>query len=212
MTVKTMTIQVEGHTLTFFHQRSPDWTHPYAWEGRGTLKTSGCGIFALCHAAEWLTGNRQDPEYWADFSCACGGRGDDGTDRPQLLHGLMVSGRNRELGFSYVEDGLRNDTDVLYDLLAEGKAAALCNLRPGHIVVLVAAREANGVRQVLAIDSHTESIDPRVRNEVTEVIPGTEITYPVENADGVTVGSETGYAAYWARLSTVRDFNILHII
>lgn len=203
-------ILVNGRKLTFFNQRNRGWTHPYAYENQGTLSSAGCGIFSLCHAAQWLTGHVQAPEKWANFSCANGGRGDDGTDRPALLHALMATGMNTLLGFRYEEDGLRNDVDFLYTFLLNGEGAALCNLRVGHIVTLIAARQHNGMRQVLAIDSYSESADARVRDHVYEVIPGSEVTYAVTNAQGVPVGMGTSYAAYWVDAALPRDFNLLY--
>lgn len=205
-------IQLEGRKITFFNQRNRDWTHPYAYQNTETLSSAGCGIFSLCHCAQWLTGDVQIPEKWADFSCANGGRGDDGTDRPALLHALMTTGMNTRLGFRYEEDGLRNDLDTLYDMLLRGEGVAMCNLRVGHIVSLVAAREKNGIRQVLAIDSYSESASEKVRDHVLEVIPGSEIVYPVKNAQGLVVGESTAYAAFWVEASLPRDFNLLHRI
>lgn len=203
-------ILVNGRKLTFFNQRNRGWTHPYAYENQGTLASAGCGIFSLCHAAQWLTGHVQAPEKWANFSCANGGRGDDGTDRPALLHALMVTGMNTLLGFRYEEDGLRNDVDSLYGFLLNGEGVALCNLRVGHIVTLIDARQHNGIRQVLAIDSYSESADARVRDHVCEVVLGSDITYAVANAQGIPVGLGTAYAAYWVEASLPRDFNLLY--
>ena len=213
-TGKSRPITVLGRELTFYNQRCRDWTHPYEWkQGDGdNLSNAGCGIFSLCHAGQWLTGRVFDPEAWADFSCLHGGRGDDGTDRPGLLHGLMAAGRAEELGFRYEEDGLRNDTDTLFAFLRDGRGVSLCNLRPGHIVCLVSAREREGVPEVLAVDSYSESASDRVKDAVTELIPDTEILWPVRNASGLVTGSSVSFAAFWARLSTVRDFNLLHRI
>ena len=212
LTGKSIDITVLGRTMTFFNQRCPDWTHLYNYQNDATLSKAGCGIFALCHCAQWLTGRVQDPETWADFSMANGGRGDDGTDRPALLHALMAAGEAARLGFRYEEDGLRNDLDTLYTHLAQGHGAAMCNLRVGHIVALVAAREIDGIRQVLAIDSVCESADLRVRDHVTAVIPGTEVTARVHNRAGLEVGEGTSYAAFWVDASLPRDFNLLHRI
>ncbi|MBE5802932.1 MAG: hypothetical protein E7316_00290 [Clostridiales bacterium] len=205
-------ILVNGRKITFFNQRNRDWTHPYAYHNTENLSSAGCGIFSLCHCAQWLTGHVQTPEKWADFSCANGGRGDDGTDRPGLLHALMSTGMNTLLGLRYEEDGLRNDLDILYQFLLNGDGVAMCNLRVGHIVSLVAAREKDGVRQVLAIDSYSESASEKVRDHVIEVLPGSEVTYAVKNAAGLIVGESTAYAAFWVDASLPRDFNLLHRI
>lgn len=203
-------IQLEGRKITFFNQRSKDWTHPYAYRNTENLSSAGCGIFSLCHCAQWLIGQVQTPEKWADFSCANGGRGDDGTDRPALLHALMALNVNGLLGLRYEEDGLRNDSDALYGFLLNKEGVAMCNLRVGHIVSLVAAREKDGLRQVLAIDSYSESASEKVRDHVIEVIPGSEVTYAVKNQQGLVVGESTAYAAFWVDASLPRDFNFLH--
>lgn len=212
ITAKRKIIHVLDREIAFFNQRSRDWTHPYPWQPNdgANLSNAGCGIFSLCHCAQWLTGKEQNPEDWADFSCGHGGRGDDGTDRPGLLHGLMAAGEARKLGFFYEEDGLRNDLDTLYTFLKEEKGVSMCNLRVGHIVALVAAREQNGVKQVLAIDSYSESASEKVRDHVIEVLPDSTIDYEVKNASGLVVGHAQSYAAFWVDASIPRDFNLLH--
>ena len=116
------------------------------------------------------------------------------------------------LGFRYEEDGLRNDLDTLYDLLLREECVSMCNLRVGHIVALVAAREQDGRKQVLAIDSYSESASEKVRDKVTEVLPGSEIVYEVKNDSGITVGQGVSYAAFWVDASLPRDFNLLYRI
>ena len=212
LTGTTKPITVLERNLIFFNQRSRDWTHPYPCHNEENLSSAGCGIFSLCHCAQWLTGDVQMPERWADFSCANGGRGDDGTDRPALLHALMETGMAERLGFRYEEDGLRNDLDTLYDLLLREECVSMCNLRVGHIVALVAAREQDGKKQVLAIDSYSESASEKVRDKVTEVLPGSEIVYEVKNGSGITVGQGVSYAAFWVDASLPRDFNLLYRI
>lgn len=212
MTGKTKEIIVNGRTLCFFNQRCRDWTHPYAYQNDENLSSAGCGIFSLCHLLQWLTGSVQSPENWADFSCANGGRGDDGTDRPALLAALMASGDAAKFGLRYEGDGLRNDLDPLFEGLLQHKCVSMCNLRVGHIVALIDARIIDGEKQVLAIDSYSESAAEKVRNGVREVIPGSEITWPVRNEKGLQVGTSTSYAAFWVRLEQVRDYNMMHII
>ena len=213
MTGRQTTISVLGRDIAYFNQRSRDWTHLYQWENNGsTLSNAGCGIFSLCHCAQWLTGREEKPEFWADFSCAHGGRGDDGTDRPALLHALQATGDAARLGFRYEEDGLRNDLDTLYDFLLNERGVSMCNLRVGHIVSLVAARSLYGRRQLLAIDSVAESSAEKVRDHVIEVVPGTEIVHAVRSASGLLVGETTSYAAFWVDAALPRDFNLLHRI
>lgn len=212
MTGTSKPITVNGRKIMFFNQRCKAWTHPYAYHNDETLSSAGCGIFSLCHCAQWLTGQVQMPEKWADFSCANGGRGDDGTDRPALLHALMATGFNQMLGFRYDEDGLLNDRERLFDFLLHQEGVAMCNLRVGHIVALVAARVQDGRRQVLAIDSYSESASDKVKDYVAEVIPGSEVVYPVKNAAGLEVGHGMAYAAFWVDADVPRDFNLLHAV
>ncbi|MBQ8953904.1 MAG: hypothetical protein IJ048_07280, partial [Clostridia bacterium] len=87
---------------------------------------------------------------------------------------------------------------------------ALCNLRPGHIVALLAAREQGGKRQLLAMDSVAESASEKVRDHVLAVVPGSEIAYPVRNAAGDTVGFAESYALFWVEADLPKDFNLLH--
>ena len=87
---------------------------------------------------------------------------------------------------------------------------ALCNLRVGHIVTLVAAREVQGVKQLLAIDSYSESAAEKVRDHVLEVLPDSVITYQVKNSAGLVVGENQGYGMFWVEASLPRDFNLLH--
>ncbi len=212
MTEARKIFPVLGRSITFFNQSSPDWTHPYAYEGHGNLHTSGCGIFALSHGVQWLTGVEQDPCVLADFSCTHGGRGDDGTDRPALLQALEDTGYAARLGFRYNGDGLRNDLETLHEFLLKKRGVSLCNLRRGHIVVLVDARIRDSKIELLAIDSASESASERVRDHVCEIIEASGIVRDVVNADGLRVGETTSYAAYWVDGSTPMDFNLLYKI
>ena len=212
LTGKTIDVIYEGRPLTLCNQRCRSWTHSYGYlDHDSTLSQAGCGIFSIVNASCWLTGVFHDPDALAQFSLEHGGRGDDGTDRPVLLQAMMDFGWAKDFGFSYRGDGLRNELDVLYQHLLDD-SAALCNLRPGHIVALLSARERDGVRQVLAADPYSESADDRVKNRVTEVIPGSEVVSALVNDRGDTVGQLRSYALFWAELATVRDFNLLYRI
>lgn len=209
-TGKTISLPYAGRVLTLCNQRCRDWSSLYEYQGNGsTLTQAGCGIFSTVNASCWLTGVYHDPEELARFSLEHGGRGDDGTDRPALLQAMMDQGWAQVYGFRYEGDGLRNDLDTLYSHLLGGNAA-LCNLRAGHIVALLAARERAGRREVLAADPYSESMDPRVADHVTEVIPGSEIVSPAINRSGLAVGMQVSYALFWAELAIVRDFNLLY--
>ena len=212
VTGKALQVLYNGREFTLYNQRSLQWTYPYAHVTHpdGTLKNSGCGIFSLCEAVEVLSGQRLRPEEVADFSCKVGGRCDDGTDRPALLKGLVEHGLATEYGFRYDLDGHLNDHDRLWECLQKG-GAALCNLRVGHIVTLIACRvSANGEKQVLAMDCHSESQDERVIKQVREVIPESLVTYPVANEGGVTVGYQQSYGMFWVPLEAAKDFDLLH--
>ena len=212
-TGKTFSVALPDRTLTLCNQDHPDWTEPYAYQVNGaTLRTSGCGIFSIVHASQWMTGAFRDPAELVAFAMACGGRGDDGTDRPVLLRAMMQRGLAAAYGFSYGGEDLRNDLDALYAHLSAGRGCALCNLRPGHIVALCAARRADGIFQVLAMDSAVESALPAVRDAVCEVLPESRVVKPVYNKNGLLCGEESACAMYWARLDTVRDFNLLHAL
>ncbi len=210
-TGKTISVSYRGTNYILYNQRCREWTHPYAWENRGTLTDSGCGIFSIASAACYLGGEKVIPEELADFSCQNSGRGDEGTDRPALLSAMEKQGLARKHGFSYAFDGLRNDLDALFDHLTAG-GAALCNLRPGHIVALTGARTVDGEKQVLAADPYSESADARVKNAVRGCVPGSEIVSALVNERGDVCGFQLSYALFWAGLSTVRDFNLLHRI
>ncbi|MBR4359621.1 MAG: hypothetical protein IKP32_03290 [Clostridia bacterium] len=209
---KYIPVEHQGIHYELCNQRCRDWTHPYEYQGDGSmLCNAGCGIFAVANAAWYLGGEQVIPEELADFSCACGGRGDDGTDRPALLSAMQLHGLARKHGFEYRFDGLRNDLDTLHDHLLQG-GAALCNLRVGHIVALVGGRISSGEKQVLAADPYSESADERVRNAVRECVEGSRVVSPVKNDAGLVCGYQITYAMFWAALSTVRDFNLLYRI
>ena len=201
-----------GSPLILCNQRSRDWTHPYEYQGNGSmLCNAGCGIFSLINVAHFFGKDPCTPEELADFSCRWGGRGDDGTDRPALLAAMEQRGVAKRFGFSYRGDGLRNDLSVLAKHLADGNAA-LCNLRVGHIVALIGYRDGSGEPQVLAADPFSESTDSRVLPAVREVIPGSEVISPIRNDSNRLCGWQVSYALYWCALCTVRDFNLLHRI
>lgn len=210
VTGKYIPVDYEGIHFTLCNQRCRDWDHPYEWQHNGdTLSSAGCGIFSVYHAAQYLGGQPVSPEELADFACRYGGRGDDGTDRPELLSAMQRHGWAAQYGFSYQFDGLRNDLPTLYDHLAQGNAA-LCNLRPGHIVTLIGAREMDGEQQVLALDSYSESADPRVRDAARQCVPGSEVTAYIRNKNDLICGTQTACAVFWVDIATVRDFNLLH--
>ena len=211
-TGKTREMTCAGRALRFCNQKSRDWTRLYEYDHNGsTICEAGCGIFALVHAVEWMHGIRLDPDEVAGISIAVGGRGDDGTDRPAMLQGMMENGFAARCGFRYEGDGLLNDRDLLWRHMTAGNTA-LCNLRPGHIVALLAARERDGRRELLAMDSVAESAAEKVRNFVREVIPGTEIVYPIRNAADDVVGYGESYALFWVDADLPKDFNLLHKI
>ena len=213
ITGKYIHVDYEGIHYQLCNQRCREWTHPYEYQGNGsTLTNAGCGIFAIANAACYLGGEKVIPEELADFSCANGGRGDDGTDRPALLASMQGHGVAKKYGFRYEMDGLRNDLDTLHEHLLRG-GAALCNLRVGHIVTLVGGRIVDGEKQVLAADPYSESADPKVIDAVRECVPGSEVISPIPNVRGEAAkGYLCSYALFWASLSTVRDFNLLHRI
>ncbi|MGN1019916.1 MAG: hypothetical protein ACI4O7_06055 [Aristaeellaceae bacterium] len=203
---------IEGREILYHNQRDPGWTHPYPYLGGEDLHSSGCGIFSLCHCLQWMTGRIWRPEELADMSVACGGRGDDGTDRPALLTGLEASGMARRMGFVWRHGGLENDLPRLYAFLREEQGVAMANLRKGHIVALLAAREMDGARQILAVDSVSETSDPRVKPHVAALVPGTRTITSGTAADGVTPVCREGYAAFWVTADCPRDYTLLYRI
>lgn len=211
ISAKEREVDVYGKAYRFLNQRSADWTHLYEYDHNGsTMTRAGCGIFSTCHAVEYFSGLRIDAEELADFSCACGGRGDDGTDRPTLLKGMVEAGLDVKYNFRYNLDGHQNDHEALWDCLTNG-GAALCNIRRGHIVTLIGTRVSDdGERQVLVMDCHSESADERVRSQVREILPGSEIRYPVYNEQGVLTGVNSTYGVFWVPLTMPMDFDLLH--
>ena len=210
ITGTTREIIVEGRSILFMNQRCRGWSHPYAYIGESeTMSNAACGIFSIAHASQWMTGKAIDAVALADFACACGGRGDDGTDRPVLLRQLEASGKAAEMGFRYEHGGHMNNTDLLFDHIETGNTA-ICNLRIGHIVAIVENRIVNGEKQLLAIDSYSESASDRVKDAVREVVPGSEIIYAVKNREGMIVGCNLTYAMFWVPAARARDFNLLY--
>lgn len=211
ITGKELYLNALGRELRLLNQRCAQWTHPYEYAPNpgGTLKSSGCGIFSTCEAVEVLSGKRISPEELADFSCRVGGRGDDGTNRPMLLKGMVEAGLDKEYGFVYNLDGHLNDHALLWDCLCKG-GVALCNIRPGHIVTLIDCRVVDGEKQILVMDCHSESADERVRESVREVLENSVIRYPVYNAQGVLTGVNCTHALFWVPLTMAKDFDLLH--
>ena len=213
ITGKVGYVEYEGVKWRFLNQRNREWTHPYEYapEPGGTLTNSGCGIFSACFAVQKMCGKEICVEDLADFSCANGGRGDDGTNRPMLLKAMQDQGLNDQYGIRYNYDGLLNDHDALWETLSEG-GCALCNLRVGHIVALIGCRIKDGERQILAMDPHSESADSRVTAHVREVVPGSEVVYETKNEEGIVTGYQVVYGLFWTPLELAKDFNLLHPI
>ena len=209
--MKSYSIKYDDKKITYYNQSCKDWTYPYLYKGAGyeTLSSSGCGIFSLCHAVEWMTGESPHPEGLADFSMRFGGRGDDGTDRPVLLQSAMDTGLAKRYGFSYRGDGLVNDNNALFDHLYQGCGTALCNLRGGHIVTLLKARIYKGEKQFLVIDSVAESTNEHVREHVREIVDQSLIQHPIRNTTGLIVGVSYQYAMFYVTADLPRDHSIL---
>ena len=212
LTPMSVPMTIEDREILFRNQRHPGWTHPYPYLGGETLHTSGCGVFALCHCLQWLTDLIWPPEEIADLSVACGGRGDDGTDRPGLLSGLEKRGLAASMGFAWHGGGLENDLPRLYAFLREEQGVAMANIRPGHIVALLAARETEGTRQILVVDSFSESGDPRVQPRVISPVPGTLTSFDLPAQHGGASLRREGHAAYWVAADCPRDYTLLHRI
>lgn len=210
---KIVHTSIGGIPFRFCNQSSEDWTYPYPYEGSDDdLCSSGCGIFSVVHASQWMTGRFFPPELLARFALEYGGRGDDGTDRPTLLRTMEKHGLSHKMGFTYHGEDLRNDLDELYAHLSEGKGCALCNLRVGHIVALLGAKEVDGVRQVLVVDSASETDNPLIRNAICQIDESTAISKEKRNAAHLLCAYAKTYAVYWAKLDIVRDFNLLHAL
>jgi len=210
ITGTTREIRYDGHDILFMNQRCRGWSHPYAYIGESeTMSDAACGIFSIAHASQWMTGKAVDAVALADYARACGGRGDDGTDRPVLLWQLQESGKAAELGFRYERGGHMNNTDRLFEHIEAGNTA-ICNLRIGHIVAIVKSRIVSGEKQLLAIDSYSESRSERVMDNIREVIPGTEIVTGIKNRHGLVVGYQVSHAMFWVPASLARDFNLLY--
>ena len=215
-TGKSQLFEYEGRTLRLLNQSCPEWTHPYGYpddpnEADDNLHDAGCGIFSMAHLIDWITGEKVSVEELADFSCANGGRGDDGTDRPMLLAAMERAGRLRAIGLRYDGDGLLNDHEALWANFEAG-GCALTNLRVGHIVALVDHRVRDGERQLLVMDSSRDSVHPSVRGAVREVVPGAEVCAAYVNRRGVRTGMGWHYAMFWVPLEQTSDFNLLHRI
>ena len=210
ITGTTREIRYDGHDILFMNQRCRGWSHPYAYIGESaTMSNAACGIFSIAHASQWMTGKAINPVALADFACACGGRGDDGTDRPVLLNRMQDCGMAQEMGFRYKRGGHMNNTDLLFEHIEAGNTA-ICNLRIGHIVAIVKSRIVNGEKQLLAIDSYSESRSERVMDNIREVIEGTEIVTGIRNRSGLVVGYQVSHAMFWVPASLARDFNLLY--
>lgn len=215
-TGKEQFFQYGDKILRLLNQSCPEWTHPYGYpdipeEADDNLHDAGCGIFSMVHLIDWVTGEKRSPEALADYACANGGRGDDGTDRPALLAAMERDGMLKDIGLRYDGDGLVNDHEALWETLIHG-GYALCNLRVGHIVALVEWRIEDGERQILAIDSSRDSMHPSVRTKIREVVEGTEVCARYVNSRGVCTGLDHHYAMYWVPLNQASDFNLLHKI
>lgn len=209
-TGKYLFADYQGRTLRLYNQRCREWTQNYGYQGSdATLSNAGCGIFSIGNAVGFLNSLQVDADALAVFSMENGGRGDDGTDRPALLAAMQEKGLAKRFGFSYRNDGLRNDLDTLYDHLLRG-GAALGNLRVGHIVALCQAREEQGEKQVLALDPYSETNHEKVSPFVRQVIEESAVITAGKNENGGAVFYTLTYAMYWMPLFRVHDFNLLH--
>ena len=79
-------------------------------------------------------------------------------------------------------------------------------------MAFLAAREAEGTRQILVIDSFSESGDPRVKPRVTSLVSGTCTTFDLPAPEGGSTLRREGHAAYWVKADCARDYTLLHRI
>ena len=200
--------------LRIYNQRNSEWRYPYPYETspEDTLYSAGCGLFSLNHLLQWMHGIDVNVEELSDFACTKGGRGDDGTDRPALLTALMRHRKGEEWGFEYEGDGLRNGESDLWHHIYEKKGTALANLRKGHIVALVEGRIQHGTRQLLVIDSNSESAHEKVKDCVYEVLPDSCIHWNNRNKINMVVGEQKAYAMFWVDAALPTDYNLIHTI
>lgn len=213
-TGKIKLFKYNGKSLRLYNQSSTEWTHPYNYpsipsEANDDLHTAGCGIFAVAHLIDYMSGSKIDVEALADFSMLKGGRGDDGTDRPVLLEAMEKCGRLAPYRLRYECDGNRNDSELLWKTLQEN-GAALCDLRVGHIVAVVDWRVVNGEKQVLIMDSSRDSIHRDVIKDVRECVAGTEIVCEYTAENGTHCGLDEHFAMFWVPYTKPYDFNLLH--
>lgn len=211
ITGKELHARILERDMVIFNQHSSDWNHVYNHpvDPFDTLKTAGCGIFSICHAVEWLTGRLLDPNELAEFSMNNAGRMYDGTNRPALLKAMQTSGMAQKNGFSYSYDEPGNDPDELYRHIVN-RGVALCNLRKGHIVCLVAARTVKDVRQLLAVDSHPSCVSNVQYESILEVLNDCYIVYETKNSSGVVTGVSAQAAAFWVDVRSAFDYNLLY--
>ena len=209
-----LNLEYEGKNLTFFNQRSDQWTYPYEHERapKDNLHTAGCGLFALSHGIQWLQNVKISPTELADFSKKHGGRGDDGADRPTLLAACMDQGLGQKYGFYYQKDGLLNDLDQLWQHIFIRKGIALCNLRKGHIVVLVEGAVYRNQKVYLAIDSYSENNSEKIRDCVLKVIEPSRVTASIKDEKGTYIGTEDHYGMFWVDAQKPMDYNLIYRI
>ncbi|MDO4547031.1 MAG: hypothetical protein Q4D04_02935 [Clostridia bacterium] len=213
LTGKRYSARVLGRDVILFNQHSSEWdfvyNHPV--DPFDTLKTAGCGIFSICHAVEWMTGKIIDPIELARFSMLNGARMYDGTNRPKLLMAMQRSGLAERYGFSYRGTGPQNGEDELFGHISQG-GAALCNLRVGHIVAVVAARNMNSGRELLIIDSHPTTRSNAQYEAIKQAEGDAFIVYETINGSGAVTGVSAQASAFWVSASAPFNYDLMHPI
>jgi len=77
-TGKEIYLEYKGKNLRLLNQSCPEWTHPYPYFGEpdesdATLHSAGCGIFAVMHLIDWVTGEKAEPCNWRIFPSGTAG-------------------------------------------------------------------------------------------------------------------------------------------
>ncbi|NLB90557.1 MAG: hypothetical protein GX786_04995 [Clostridiales bacterium] len=93
------------------------------------------------------------------------------------------------------------------------KGVALCNLRKGHIVVIVDSKvDQKNKKWFLTIDSNSESAHEEIKDHVEKVIEESKVSCSNYHQFGIPVGASSQYGMFWVEATLPKDYNLLYLL
>ena len=136
----------------YYNQEDSKWAEiPYDTE-ESTIGTAGCGVAAMAMVLSTLKDRTIDPVELANYSIENGYC--EGYTKRQFFSDI-INEEKYKLGLTRVSG---EETEVLKELLSDGKHMAIAIMKPGHFTVIYGVEEIDG-------ENYFKIMDPNMDNE-----------------------------------------------